>query len=281
MIDSEYGIQFRLAKLKQEVAMNSPPEAVVRLNIQENAVAVVRIDRPEVKNALNSAVREQLAEIFRALAADNRVRSIVLTGDEQCFVAGADIREFAQASPVQMYLRHTEYLWDAIARCPKPVIAAVNGFALGGGCELAMHCDIIVAGQSARFGQPEVKLGLMPGAGGTQRLIRAVGKFQAMRIALTGCLVPAPEALAMGMVSEVVSDDRTLPRALELAAQIAELPPLAVAQIKEVMLLGADLPLDSALALERKAFQLLFDSRDQKEGACAFLEKRKASFSGE
>lgn len=281
MIDSKYGIQFRLAKLKQEVAMNSPPEAVVRLNIQENAVAVVRIDRPEVKNALNSAVREQLAEIFRALAADNRVRSIVLTGDEQCFVAGADIREFAQASPVQMYLRHTEYLWDAIARCPKPVIAAVNGFALGGGCELAMHCDIIVAGQSARFGQPEVKLGLMPGAGGTQRLIRAVGKFQAMRIALTGCLVPAPEALAMGMVSEVVSDDRTLSRALELAAQIAELPPLAVAQIKEVMLLGADLPLDSALALERKAFQLLFDSRDQKEGACAFLEKRKASFSGE
>ncbi|MEN5110139.1 enoyl-CoA hydratase [Pseudomonas sp. TWI672] len=261
--------------------MNSPPEAVVRLNIQQNAVAVVRIDRPEVKNALNSAVREQLAEIFRALAADNRVRSIVLTGDEQCFVAGADIREFAQTSPVQMYLRHTEYLWDAIARCPKPVIAAVNGFALGGGCELAMHCDIIVAGQSARFGQPEVKLGLMPGAGGTQRLIRAVGKFQAMRIALTGCLVPAPEALAMGMVSEVVSDDRTLPRALELAAQIAELPPLAVAQIKEVMLLGADLPLDSALALERKAFQLLFDSRDQKEGACAFLEKRKASFSGE
>lgn len=281
MIDSKYGIQFRLAKLKQEVAMNSPPEAVVRLNIQENAVAVVRIDRPEVKNALNSAVREQLAEIFRALAADNRVRSIVLTGDEQCFVAGADIREFAQASPVQMYLRHTEYLWDAIARCPKPVIAVVNGFALGGGCELAMHCDIIVAGQSARFGQPEVKLGLMPGAGGTQRLIRAVGKFQAMRIALTGCLVPAPEALAMGMVSEVVSDDRTLSRALELAAQIAELPPLAVAQIKEVMLLGADLPLDSALALERKAFQLLFDSRDQKEGACAFLEKRKASFSGE
>jgi enoyl-CoA hydratase len=281
MIDRKYGTQFRLAKLKQEVAMNSPPEAVVRLNIQENAVAVVRIDRPEVKNALNSAVREQLAEIFRALAADNRVRSIVLTGDEQCFVAGADIREFAQTSPVQMYLRHTEYLWDAIARCPKPVIAAVNGFALGGGCELAMHCDIIVAGQSARFGQPEVKLGLMPGAGGTQRLIRAVGKFQAMRIALTGCLVPAPEALAMGMVSEVVSDDRTLPRALELAAQIAELPPLAVAQIKEVMLLGADLPLDSALALERKAFQLLFDSRDQKEGACAFLEKRKASFSGE
>jgi enoyl-CoA hydratase/carnithine racemase len=261
--------------------MNSQPEPVVQVQIREDAVAVVRIQRPEFKNALNSAVREQLAASFRQLSVDERVRSIVLTGGEQCFVAGADIREFAQASPIEMYRRHTEYLWDAIARCPKPVIAAVNGFALGGGCELAMHCDIIVAGQSARFGQPEVKLGLMPGAGGTQRLIRAVGKFQAMRIALTGCLVPAPEALAMGMVSEVVSDERTLPRALELAAEIAALPPLAVAQIKEVMLLGADLPLDSALALERKAFQLLFDSRDQKEGASAFLEKRKASFLGE
>jgi enoyl-CoA hydratase/carnithine racemase len=261
--------------------MDSQLNAVVDLQIRDDAVAVVRIQRPEVKNALNSAVREQLAEIFRTLAGNEQVRAIVLTGGEQCFVAGADIREFAEASPIEMYRRHTEYLWEAIARCPKPVIAAVNGFALGGGCELAMHCDIIVAGQSARFGQPEVKLGLMPGAGGTQRLIRAVGKFQAMRIALTGCLVAAPEALAMGMVSEVVSDERTVLRALELAAEIAALPPLAVAQIKEVMLLGADLPLDSALALERKAFQLLFDSRDQKEGATAFLEKRKATFSGE
>jgi enoyl-CoA hydratase len=261
--------------------MDSQLKAVVDLQIRDDAVAVVRIQRPEVKNALNSAVREQLAEIFRSLAGNEQVRAIVLTGCEQCFVAGADIREFAEASPIEMYRRHTEYLWEAIARCPKPVIAAVNGFALGGGCELAMHCDIIVAGQSARFGQPEVKLGLMPGAGGTQRLIRAVGKFQAMRIALTGCLVAAPEALAMGMVSEVVSDERTVPRALELASEIAALPPLAVAQIKEVMLLGADLPLDSALALERKAFQLLFDSKDQKEGASAFLEKRKAIFSGE
>jgi enoyl-CoA hydratase/carnithine racemase len=255
--------------------------SVVDLHIRDDAVAVVRIDRPEVRNALNGAVREQLATVFRALAIDDRVRAIVLTGGEQCFVAGADIREFAEASPIEMYRRHTEYLWEAISRCPKPVIAAVNGFALGGGCELAMHCDIIVAGQSARFAQPEVKLGLMPGAGGTQRLVRAVGKFQAMRIALTGCMVTAPQALAMGMISEMVSDDQALPRALALAAEIAALPPLAVAQIKEVMLAGADLPLDSALALERKAFQLLFDSRDQKEGAQAFLEKRQAIYSGE
>jgi enoyl-CoA hydratase len=261
--------------------MSSPLDSVVTLHIRDDAVALLQISRPDAKNALNRVVREELATHFRALAVDPRVRAIVLTGGEQCFVAGADIREFADATPIEMYLRHTEYLWEAISRCPKPVIAAVNGFALGGGCELAMHCDIIVAGESARFGQPEVKLGLMPGAGGTQRLVRAVGKFQAMRIALTGCLVAAPEALAIGMVSEVVNDEHTIARALELAAQIAALPALAVAQIKEVILAGADLPLDSALVLERKAFQLLFDSKDQKEGARSFLEKRKANFVGE
>lgn len=261
------------------MASLDPP--VVHLDVQDNGVAVVRIHRPDVKNALNAQVREALAEHFRALAKRLDVRAIVLTGGDQFFVAGADIKEFASATPIEMYRRHTEYLWEAISRCPKPVIAAVNGFALGGGCELAMHCDLIVAGESARFAQPEVKLGLMPGAGGTQRLVRAVGKFQAMRIALTGCMVKAPEALAMGMLSEVVADDQTIPRALELAAQIAALPPLAVEQIKEVMLAGADLPLESALVLERKAFQLLFDSADQKEGAAAFFEKRTANYLGE
>lgn len=261
--------------------MSTPNSSVVQCVVQSDGVAVVRINRPEARNALSAAVRQHLAEHFRVLTGDSNVRAIVLTGGEECFVAGADIREFAEASPIEMYLRHTEVLWESISRCPKPVIAAVNGFALGGGCELAMHCDIIVAGESARLGQPEVKLGLMPGAGGTQRLIRAVGKFQAMRIALTGYLITAQEALAIGMLSEVVEDARTLPRALELAAEIAALPPLAVAQIKEVMMAGADLPLESALALERKAFQLLFDSRDQKEGTAAFLEKRKAIFIGE
>lgn len=260
--------------------MSDPRDEFVTVAVLDNGVATVRIDRPEARNALNKATREALAARFHALSANDAVRAIVLTGGETCFVAGADVREFAAASAIEMYLRHTELLWEAISRCPKPIVAAVNGFALGGGCELAMHCDIIVAGETARFGQPEVKLGLMPGAGGTQRLVRAVGKFQAMRIALTGCLVPAREALAIGMVSEVVADDRTLPRAHELAAEIAALPALAVAQIKEVMLAGADLPLDGALALERKAFQLLFDTRDQKEGAAAFFEKRKPQFSG-
>lgn len=261
--------------------MANAKRPVVYLDVQPNGVAVVRIHRPEVKNALNAQVREALAEHFRALAQRRDVRAIVLTGGEQFFVAGADIKEFASAGAIDMYRRHTEYLWEAISRCPKPVIAAVKGVALGGGCELAMHCDLIVAGESARFAQPEVKLGLMPGAGGTQRLIRAVGKFQAMRIALTGCMVSAPEALAIGMLSEMVSDAQTLPRALELAAHIAALPPLAVEQIKEVMLAGADLPLESALVLERKAFQLLFDSKDQKEGAAAFFEKRAPEYRGE
>jgi enoyl-CoA hydratase/carnithine racemase len=261
--------------------MHASEELSVQLERPQIGVALVRIHRPEFRNALNSVVRQQLADLFTELGRDSTVRAIVLTGGDSCFVAGADIREFASADPIEMYQRHTELLWDAIGSCPKPVIAAVNGFALGGGCELAMHCDIIVAGESACFGQPEVKLGLMPGAGGTQRLVRAVGKFQAMRIALTGCMVKAPEALAIGLISELVSDDQTIARAMELATQIAALPPLAVAQIKEVMLAGADLPLQGALALERKAFQLLFASKDQKEGAAAFLDKRKAQFSGE
>jgi enoyl-CoA hydratase/carnithine racemase len=261
--------------------MHASEELSVQLERPQGGVALVRIHRPEFRNALNSVVRQQLADLFTELGRDSTVRAIVLTGGDSCFVAGADIREFASADPIEMYQRHTELLWDAIGSCPKPVIAAVNGFALGGGCELAMHCDIIVAGESACFGQPEVKLGLMPGAGGTQRLVRAVGKFQAMRIALTGCMVKAPEALAIGLISELVSDDQTIARAMELATQIAALPPLAVAQIKEVMLAGADLPLQGALALERKAFQLLFASKDQKEGAAAFLDKRKAQFSGE
>ena len=188
--------------------------------------------------------------------------------------------DLSTSTAIGLYGRHGERYWEAIARCPKPVIAAVNGFALGGGCELAMHCDLIVAGASARFAQPEVRVGVMPGAGGTQRLVRAVGKFQALRMLFTGCTVRAPEALAIGLVSEVAADGQALDRALELARQIAGLPPLALAQIKEVVLAGADLPLDQALALERKAFQLLFDSHDQKEGMRAFLEKRTAEYLG-
>lgn len=251
------------------------PSPEVYLASLDEGVAVVRIDRPAAKNALNGNVRRQLAELFSSLALQDDVHVIVLTGGEHVFVAGADVKELSTASPTKMHLRHNERFWEPIAHCPKPVIAAVNGFALGGGCELAMHCDIIVAGESARFGQPEVKLGLMPGAGGTQRLVRAVGKFQAMRMLMTGCMVSAPEALRMGLISEVVADEKTLEQAKTLAQEIARLPVLALEQIKETVLAGADLPLESALVLERKAFQMLFDTADQKEGTAAFIEKRK------
>ncbi len=243
-------------------------------------VGVVRLNRPEVKNALNQRVRQQLAEHFTALGQDPEIRSVVLCGNEQAFAAGADISEFADATSTEMYLRNTHKLWKAIADCPKPVIAAVNGYAWGGGCELAMHADIIIAGNGASFCQPEIKIGLMPGAGGTQRLTRAVGKFKAMKMVLTGQAVSAAEALSMGLVSEVVEDEAVMTTALDLARRIAAMPPLAVAQIKEVLLAGQDASLDAALALERKAFQLLFSSEDQKEGARAFFEKRKPVFKG-
>ncbi|HPG80983.1 MAG TPA: enoyl-CoA hydratase [Piscinibacter sp.] len=244
-------------------------------------VAVIRLNRPEARNALNQAVRSGLAEQFAALGADAHVRAIVLTGGERIFAAGADLRDLADRSAIEILLRQSHRLWQAIAACPKPVIAAVNGLAWGGGCELAMHADLIVAGESASFCQPEVKVGVMPGAGGTQRLTRAVGKFKAMKLALTGLPVSAREADAMGLVSEVVPDGEVQARALELATLIASRPPLAVAQIKEVLIAGEDASLETGLMLERKAFQLLFASRDQKEGMHAFLEKREPQFVGE
>ncbi|MBD5804607.1 2,3-dehydroadipyl-CoA hydratase [Azoarcus sp. Aa7] len=243
-------------------------------------VAVVRLNRPEARNALNQQVRMQLAEHFTALARDPEVRAIVLTGGDKYFAAGADLREMAEAGAIEIMLRNTHRLWGAIASCPKPVIAAVNGFAWGGGCELAMHADIIVAGEGSSFCQPEVKVGIMPGAGGTQRLSRAVGKFKAMKMVLTGQPVSGREAGEMGLASEVVPDAEVQSRAMELATQIAALPPLAITQIKEVLLAGQDASLDAALMLERKAFQLLFASRDQKEGMQAFFDKRPAGFEG-
>ncbi|MBL8586035.1 MAG: enoyl-CoA hydratase [Bradyrhizobiaceae bacterium] len=243
-------------------------------------VALVRINRPQVKNALNLKVRELLAEHVSRLAGESAIRCIVLTGNDEAFAAGADLSEMADAGAIEMMLRQTHLLWRAIASCPTPVIAAVNGYAFGGGCELAMHADIIVAGEGAKFGQPEVRVGIMPGAGGTQRLARAVGKFKAMKMVLTGGSVTAMEAERMGLVSEVVPDTDVLSRAMVLAEQIAAMPPLAVTQIKEVLLAGQDASLDAALALERKAFQLLFASRDQKEGMRAFFEKRAPEYEG-
>jgi enoyl-CoA hydratase len=252
----------------------------VLLERPEEGIAVVRLNRPEVRNALNLAVRELLAEHFRALGNDEATRCIILTGGDKVFAGGADIRDMVDRTPIEIMARRTERFWETIASCPKPVIAAVNGYALGGGCELAMLADIIVAGEGASFGQPEVRVGIMPGAGGTQRLTRAVGKFRAMRILLTGEPVTAKDALAMGLVSEVVPDGEVSAAAMRIAKTIASMPPLAVLQIKEAVLAGQDASLETALLLERKAFQLLFATSDQKEGMRAFLEKRKPEFRG-
>ena len=256
--------------MNDEVTLTGPVEGV----------ATLRIDRPDARNALNQNVRSQLAEHFTALGQDAETRCIVLTGGDKFFAAGADLRDIAECSAIDMHLRQVHRLWAAIADCPKPVIAAVNGYALGGGCELAMHADIIVAGENASFGQPEIRVGIMPGAGGTQRLVRVVGKFQAMKMLLTGLPVSGKEAFAMGLVSEVVEDGKVQERAFELARIIANMPPLAASQIKEVLLAGMDAPLNAALMLERKAFHLLFGGHDQKEGMHAFLEKRKPVFTG-
>ncbi len=243
-------------------------------------IALIRLNRPEARNALSQSLRQALTAQFVALSEDDSVRCIVLTGGERVFAAGADLRAMADATPIDILLLNNQRMWQTIAACPKPVIAAVNGFALGGGCELAMHADIIVAGEGARFGQPEIKVGIMPGAGGIQRLARTVGKFKAFKLLLTGEPIAARDAEALGLVSEVVADDQVQARALELAAQIAAMPPLAVTQIKEVLLAGQDASLETALMLERKAFQLLFASADQKEGMHAFLDKRAAQFKG-
>ncbi|HEX8758323.1 MAG TPA: enoyl-CoA hydratase-related protein [Steroidobacteraceae bacterium] len=254
--------------------------AVVLLERPGPGVALLRLNRPERLNALNMTVRESLAKYFTELAADDGIRCVVITGDEKAFAAGADVAELAERTPTDAAFGKSRVAWVAMERYRRPIIAAVNGFALGGGCELAMHCDIIIAGEGAKLAQPEVKLGIMPGAGGTQRLVRAVGKFAAMRWLLTGDLLSAAEAHRLGLVSEVVADDRVLPHALEIAARIAALAPIAVTAIKESVLLGADLPLEAALRLEAQSFQMLFATEDRTEGIRAFIEKRKPEFKG-
>lgn len=254
--------------------------SVVLLERPVAGVALLRLNRPDRLNALNMAVRESLASHFTDLAADEAIRCVVITGDEKAFAAGADVAELAARTPTDEAFAKSRAAWSALERYRRPVIAAVNGFALGGGCELAMHCDIIIAGEGARLGQPEVKLGIMPGAGGTQRFARAAGKFAAMRWLLTGELFTAGEAHRLGLVSQVVPDGDVLTHALEIAQRIAALPSLAVAAIKDAVLRGADLPLEAALRLEGESFQALFATEDRAEGMRAFLERRKPEFKG-
>jgi enoyl-CoA hydratase len=246
-----------------------------------DGVALVTLDRPEVLNALNFALIEQLTDALEALDRDDACRAIVITGSgERAFAAGADIPELARQSPTSLTVDDHFHRWERIKRVRKPLIAAVRGFALGGGCELAMLCDLLVAGEDAQFGQPEIKLGVMPGAGGTQRLTRAIGKAKAMELILTGRTMGAREAEAHGLVTSVVPSEATLPAALELAARIAAMPPVAVLSAKAAVNRAEELPLEAGLEFERRSFYLLFDSEDQKEGMAAFGEKRSPRWRG-
>nr|WIE94044.1 enoyl-CoA hydratase-related protein [Mesorhizobium sp. WSM4875] len=261
--------------------MNSAKDSLVVVESRPvEKVGLVEINRPQVRNALNLEVREKLAAAVASFSEDTEIRSIVIAGRGGNFAAGADIKAFEKLGSADMLLQRTHRYWDAIARCPKPVIAAVEGFALGGGCELAMHADIIIAARTATFGQPEVKLGLMPGAGGTQRLLRAIGKYKTLMLLLTGDMFSAEDAERAGLVSTLTDEGQALQHALQIAERIGRLPPLAVEQIKEAVVNGEDAPLETALRLERKAFQLLLDTADKQEGIAAFLEKRGPSFKG-
>jgi len=243
---------------------------------------LITINRPDKRNALDRQVRSEFLDAIAAARANDAVRAIVVTGaGDKAFVAGADISEFEERTTVEQWrVMKSPTIFDAIERCPTPVIAAVNGFCLGGGMELALSCDIRIASASARFGQPEVNLGIIPGGGGTQRLPRIVGLGAALKMILTGEMIGADEALRLGLVNEVLDPSALLDRALALAETIAAKSPVAVAAAKEATRAALNLPLDDGLKLETALFQLCFASDDRAEGVRAFLEKRAAQFTG-
>ncbi len=242
-----------------------------------DAVAVIRLNRPKVLNALNSATLGEIVTALDGIAANDALRCVVLTGSERAFAAGADIAEMAgQAAPSA----DSANVWARLARFPKPLIAAVNGLALGGGMELALLCDIVLAGETARFGQPEINLGIIPGAGGTQRLTRAVGKSLAMEMVLNARMLNAEEALTLGLVSAVYPAETLLRNALTLARQIAARAPMAVQAAKASVNAAFETGLEAGLAVEQGHFAALFKTEDQKEGMAAFLEKRRPQWKG-
>ncbi len=246
----------------------------------EKHVALIQLNRPKELNALNLQLMGELRDALKELDNNDDVRAIILTGNEKAFAAGADIKQMADKTAVDMMNIDQFSTWDQIKKTKKPIIAAVSGFALGGGCELMMHCDMIVASESARIGQPEIKIGVMPGAGGTQRLTRVVGKAFAMEIVLTGKFITAEEALRAGLINKVVPNEMYLKEAFSLAKQIVDKSPVAIKLAKEAVLAAFNTSLDEGLIFERKNFYLCFASEDQKEGMKAFIEKRAAEFTG-
>jgi len=246
----------------------------------EARIATITLNRPKVLNALSPALIGELTGALTELDGDESIRAAVLTGGPRVFAAGADISDMAGQGPVDQLLRDQTGRWAPVAGFKKPLIAAVNGYALGGGCEIALMCDLIIAGETARFGQPEINLGIIPGAGGTQRWPRTTGKYVAMEAMLTGAAITAERAYELGLVNKVVPAEMTVEVAKRVARELAQKPPLAVRMAKEAVLKAFETPLSEGLASERKSFYFLFASEDQKEGMRAFLEKRKGVFKG-
>ena len=242
------------------------------------AVGLITLNRPKALNALNATLIGELGRALAAFEADDAVGAVVVTGSEKAFAAGADIREMADKTFADVYLADLGGAWARVTACRKPRIAAVSGFALGGGAELAQMCDLVIASETAKFGQPEITLGIIPGFGGTQRLTRAVGKAKAMDLILTGRMMGAEEAERCGLVSRVVAPERLLDEALEAAEKIASFPRVAVLAAKEAVDVAQETGLSDGVRFERRAFQSLFATEDQKEGMAAFVEKRKPVF---
>ena len=255
------------------------PDAPVLVR-REGAVGIVTLNRSARRNALDLAMRAAIAQAVTDLDDDGDVKAIVITGGEGIFAAGADLNLLVDKGAQDVADLDLGRYWAPVANCRKPIVSAVSGFALGAGCELALMCDFIVADASARFGQPELSVGIMPGAGGTQRLVRAVGRQVASFMLLSGEPIGGERAHQLGLVAELAGEGQVLARALELAKKTARMPPKAVAATRRVLRQGADLPLDAALALENREFLLLFDTTDKTEGMRAFLDKRKPEFKG-
>jgi enoyl-CoA hydratase len=246
---------------------------------RRGAVGIVTLNRPQALNALNAALIAELGMAFDDLEADPTIGAIVLTGNDKAFAAGADIKEMAEKTYIEAYSE--DFItrgWERVAQCRKPVVAAVAGFALGGGCEVAMMCDIVIAAENARFGQPEIQLGTMPGAGGTQRLPRFIGKAKAMDLCLTGRMMDAAEAERAGLVSRIVAPDQLMPEAIAVAERIGQLSRPVATMVKEAVNRAFETTLAEGVRFERRLFHATFATEDQKEGMAAFIAKRKPAF---
>jgi enoyl-CoA hydratase len=243
-------------------------------------IALIQLNRPKELNALNPQLMREVRDALQEFDKNENVKVIIITGNDQAFAAGADIKQMADKSAIDMQIMDQFSTWDQIRKTKKPIIAAVSGFALGGGCEFVMTCDMVIASETAKFGQPEIKIGTMPGAGGTQRLTKAVGKVKAMELILTGRFISAQEALSYGLINKVVPVEMYMHEAVELAKEIAQMSTIAVQLAKEAVNRSFETQLDEGLMFERKNFYLTFASEDQKEGMKAFIEKRKPVYKG-